>query len=85
MKIVMLSVMDDGKKIQLNPGMVVDTGDKKCPIDADEAQRLVDVGGARLQTKAEIAADLQAEAAAEQAQADAAKAAATAAGGEVKK
>jgi hypothetical protein len=60
MKIVMQSVMSDGKKINLNPGDPVDTDDKKCPIDSDEAHRLIDVGGARLQTAAEAEAQLAA-------------------------
>lgn len=60
MRILMTSVMSDGKKLNLNPGDIVDTDDKKCPIDAEEAQRLLDVGGARLQTKDEIEAERKA-------------------------
>jgi hypothetical protein len=60
MKIVMTSFMSDGKKLNLNPGDIVDTDDKKCQIDAEEAQRLLDVGGARRQTEAEIEAERKA-------------------------
>lgn len=63
MRILMLSFMSDGKKLNLNPGDIVDTDDKKCPIDAEEAQRLLDVGGARLQTAEEIAEEAKAAAA----------------------
>lgn len=50
MKIVMLSVYDDGKKPALNPGDIVDTDGKSAPFDADEAERIVSVGGARMPT-----------------------------------
>ena len=53
MKIVMLSVYDDGKKIQLNPGDLVDTDGKKAAFDAEEATRIVTIGGARLATAAD--------------------------------
>ena len=62
MKIVMLSVMDDGKKIQLNPGDIVDTSVKNSPFDDEEANRLISVGGARAQNDAEIKAELEAAA-----------------------
>ncbi len=58
MKIVMLSVYDNGKKIVLNPGDVTDV------FDDAEALRIVSVGGARLQTGDEIRADQDAAAAA---------------------
>ena len=75
MKIVMLSVCDDGKKIQLNPGDVVDTSIKNAVIDDEEAKRLISVGGARPQNDAEIKADLEVVAKVDQAKADADKAA----------
>jgi hypothetical protein len=71
MKIVMLSVYDDGKKIQLNPGDVTDK------FDDDEAARIISVGGARLQTAAELAAEAEATLKADQLAAE--KAAAVAA------
>lgn len=72
-KIVMLAFLNDGKSIDLAPGAVVDTSAKKAPFDDAEAQRLVSVGGARLQT------DEEAKVEAELVEAEAAKALAAAA------
>jgi hypothetical protein len=67
MKIIMTSVYDDGKKIQLNPGDIAD-------IDDAEAQRIISVGGGHAPTDAEIAADLEAKEAADRVAIDAAPA-----------
>lgn len=73
MKIVMLAVHDDGKKLVFGPGDVTDA------FDDAEAQRLISVGGARRQTADEIEAEQEAAKAAAEAAAEAATAAAAAA------